>query len=81
MRNLINLHTLYLNYNQISIIPPELGNLINLQRLDLYKNQISIIPPELGNLINLQTLWLNKNQINTTYIKTLPSILASKIFI
>ncbi len=53
----------YLDQNQITIIPPEIGLLINLQELWLSCNQITIIPPEIGQLVNLQVLSIRDNQI------------------
>ena len=38
---------LRLNWNEITIIPPEIAQLTNLTELDLHGNEITIIPPEI----------------------------------
>jgi len=58
---LYNLQGLWLNDNQISEIPPEIGQLQNLQILWLRYNQIKEIPKEIRLLQNLQELRLNGN--------------------
>ena len=45
-----------LSYNNITVIPNEIGNLINLISIDLSLNEIEFIPPEIGDLINLEIL-------------------------
>jgi Leucine-rich repeat (LRR) protein len=62
--NLTNLHTLYLDYNNISIIPDNINKLINLRILFLCKNNISNIPNSIGSLINLTILSLSYNKIS-----------------
>ena len=58
------LKNMYLGFNCIEEITPELCNL-NLKRLELGWNAISIIPPEISNLKNLTRLCLNNNSITT----------------
>ena len=61
--NLINLKSLFLTRNDLTIIPPEIGNLINLEALDLLGNDLTTLPPEIGNLINLKYLNLSYNKL------------------
>ena len=49
----INLELLYLQANQLSSLPAEIGNLINLQILDLSNNELRSLPAEIRNLINI----------------------------
>ena len=52
--NLINLHTLFLDGNQLASIPESIGNLANLNRLWLsYNNLSGPIPESICNLTNL----------------------------
>ena len=50
LEQLTNLEWLNLDYNQITVIPPEIGQLTNLEMLYLRQNQITEIPPEIGQL-------------------------------
>ena len=58
INNLTNLQTLYLSYNQISIIPDTLWSVPAEKGFSLF------LPKEISNLTNLQTLDLNNNQIS-----------------
>ena len=50
-KNINNINKeLYLSYNQLQLIPPEIGQLAMLQTLYLYNNQLQSIPPEIGQL-------------------------------
>jgi Leucine-rich repeat (LRR) protein len=62
LRNLTNL---WLDHNQLTSIPPEIGQLRNLTELSLGNNQLSSIPPEIGQLRNLTNLWLDHNQLTS----------------
>jgi CCR4-NOT transcription complex subunit 6 len=59
------LTTLYLNHNQITVIPPQIANLKNLVRLDASGNRLMSVPPELGLLSLLKELLLFDNQLTT----------------
>jgi internalin A len=61
---LVNLQSLGLSRNQISVIPDAIAQLVNLQRLVIWSNQISVIPDSIAQLVNLQSLGLNDNQIS-----------------
>jgi internalin A len=61
---------LWLNSNQISVIPDCVGNLSQLTQLWLDRNQISVIPDCVGNLSQLARLDLQNNQI-----RELPEVL------
>jgi len=59
------LEKLYLVFNQISKIPPQISNLVNLRELYLHYNQLEILPSELFSKLNftfhnLPSLALNK---------------------
>jgi Leucine-rich repeat (LRR) protein len=56
--SLINLETLSLEQNQLTILPDTLWNLISLTRLNLSHNPLGQIPLEIGQLKNLHELWL-----------------------
>jgi len=56
--SLINLETLSLEHNQLTILPDTLWNLISLIRLNLSYNPLGRIPLELNQLKNLHELWL-----------------------
>ena len=55
--------SLYLGYNGITCIPPEICNLANLTELLLNNNFITAFPSELCQLTNLSVLALNNNTI------------------
>ena len=59
----------YLNENQLTIVPPEIGNLQQLELLELYANQLTSLPPEIGNLWQLKNLSLHNNQLVTLPIE------------
>ena len=62
--NLIDLQTLDLQNNHLSILQTDIFNLINLQELYLHNNQLNSFADSHWNLIYLQTLGLNNNQLN-----------------
>ena len=58
----MNLQELYLNYNHLASLPPEIGNLASLQLLNLSENLLSgTIPVFLSNLGYLWYLDLSNN--------------------
>lgn len=59
------LTTLYLNHNQLGVIPPQISNLKLLVRLDASGNRLTSLPPELGLLSFLKELLLFDNQLTT----------------
>ncbi|MBN2442364.1 MAG: leucine-rich repeat domain-containing protein, partial [Spirochaetales bacterium] len=63
--SLTNLQKLYLRFNQLTSLPPEISNLTNLQLLDLNYTQLTSLPPEISNLTNLQKLYLSSNQLTS----------------
>jgi Leucine-rich repeat (LRR) protein len=60
---LIDLTSLDLVNNYLTILPAELGHLTNLTSIDLSRNYLRSIPAELGRLSNLTTLNLSNNQL------------------
>ena len=56
---------IYLSYNQLSTLPPEIGQLASLRSLHLHCNQLSTLPSEIGQLASLQSLYLHCNQLST----------------
>ncbi|KAI9736954.1 MAG: Glucose-repressible alcohol dehydrogenase transcriptional effector [Cirrosporium novae-zelandiae] len=63
--NYARLEKLYLNYNQLTQLPPFIGRLSNLQVLDVSHNNITELPQEIGMLTNLRTLNLVDNNIRS----------------
>ena len=57
-----------LGYNNLTIIPSEIGKLTSLTKLYLYYNKLTNLPSEIGKLINLTELNLGVN-----YLTNLPS--------
>ena len=80
------LKTVYLNNNEITALPEDLGLMESLVTVELNYNQIKVIPKSVGNLRNLVTLNLYSNKIevltkeleNVTTLKTL-SLSSNKI--
>eukprot|EP00126_Sphaerothecum_destruens_P004176 Sdes_comp18039_c0_seq1m7371 len=56
---------LYLNNNQISVLPASIGALVNLTILDLSYNLLVCLPNEIGQLVHLKELLLFNNKIST----------------
>src|SRR3954453_5544826 len=57
------LDKLYMNFNKLAQLPPDIGRLKNMSHLDLSGNQLSELPPEIGMLTNLKTLLLFDNNL------------------
>lgn len=55
---------LYINHNNLTRLPPEIGKLKNLVILDASGNSIKTIPPELGLLTELREVLLFDNMIS-----------------
>lgn len=70
------LETLWLRYNKITYVSPDIGALRRLKMLDLRENKIQHLPREIGVLKNLSILLLSSN-----HLKALPNgmLLASKL--
>ncbi len=72
---LANLKYLFLQSNQISSIPAEIGNLTKLESLRLDNNLLSgPIPARIGDLINLNELILSTNQLSGTIPSTIGNL-------
>jgi Leucine-rich repeat (LRR) protein len=54
---------LYLEHNQLTALPGEIGSLPNLQELYLDNNQLASLPGEIGQLRRLQGLSLDDNEL------------------
>lgn len=62
---LATLKELYLNNNQLTGLPSEIGKLTNLEVLDVSKNlTLSDLPPEIANLTSLRKLDIRGTNIN-----------------
>jgi len=57
------LKNLYLSWNRLSSIPPQIGTMRFLTHLDLSFNNLSFLPPEIGMLTNLKKLSLYDNNL------------------
>lgn len=62
-----NLETLWLRYNKITFISPEIGRMKKLKMVDLRENKITALPVEIGQLESLSILLLSSN-----HLKSLP---------
>ena len=52
----MNLVTLWLNNNELTSVPAELGNLLALEMLDVSENDLTTLPAEIGDLELLEQL-------------------------
>ncbi len=52
-----------LSYNELTVLPPEIGKLDHLVSLDLCGNDLIALPPQLGQLRQLTQLDLRNNQL------------------
>ncbi|GFO04308.1 Ccr4-not transcription complex subunit 6-like [Plakobranchus ocellatus] len=57
------LTVLYLDNNQLSHLPPQIGCLMNLEHLDASYNHLEHLPREVGELVHLRELKLANNHI------------------
>ncbi|KAJ3325959.1 Glucose-repressible alcohol dehydrogenase transcriptional effector [Boothiomyces sp. JEL0866] len=57
------LTALYLNHNNLTILPPEISKLSCLTHLNLTGNKLTVLPVELGLVVTLKELLLFDNQI------------------
>lgn len=55
-----------IGYNDIDILPDELGKCESLKILDVKKNQLVVLPPTLADLKNIKTIELSLNPVTTT---------------
>jgi len=62
--NLPVLEKLFLNKNNLKILPTEIGNISKLIELNLDDNKLVELPPEIGKLQSLQILHFNENSLN-----------------
>jgi internalin A len=65
----INLTSLDLSKNRLTILPHKIGNLTELTSLDLSDNQLKNFPHEIENLAALVFLDLSKNQLTSLFEK------------
>ncbi|XP_067134486.1 protein slit-like isoform X2 [Centruroides vittatus] len=71
---------LYLDVNDIPVIPTTLNAAINIQRLDMSNNQVSIIPNNIfANLTNLSTLILSYNKLQCIQVDSFRGLKSLRI--
>ncbi|GMM35626.1 adenylate cyclase [Saccharomycopsis crataegensis] len=63
LSSLINLETLYLDKNDLTYLPTEIGSLKKLVYLSAYSNNLQSIPNSIGELRNLRYLDVHSNNI------------------
>ena len=56
---------LWLDVNQLTSVPAEIGQLTSLTNLYLNRNQLTSVPAEIGRLTSLTKLDLNDNQLTS----------------
>jgi CCR4-NOT transcription complex subunit 6 len=56
---------LYINYNNLTSLPPAISELRKLKTLDVTGNQLTAVPAELGMLVTLKELFLFDNQLSS----------------
>ena len=56
---------MYLNDNQLTSLPAEIGQLTSLEELFLQRNQLTSLPAEIGQLTSLTRLNLYDNQLTS----------------
>jgi Leucine-rich repeat (LRR) protein len=57
------LEILFIEHNQLKVVPKEIAGCINLRELHLGFNQLTHIPIEIGFLVNLEKLYLQRNDL------------------
>lgn len=57
------LRKIYLNWNKLNTIPPQIGQMRFLTVLDLSMNNLDYLPQEIGMLTNLKRLLLFDNRL------------------
>jgi Leucine-rich repeat (LRR) protein len=60
---LLELETLILRNNRLSLLPPEVGSLKRLLELDVSNNELKLLPSSIGEMKRLRTLKLRRNQL------------------
>ena len=56
---------MYLEGNQLTSLPAEIGQLTSLRKLDLSRNQLTSLPAEIWQLTSLEELYLKGNQLTS----------------
>ncbi|MFA6159307.1 MAG: leucine-rich repeat domain-containing protein [Candidatus Paceibacterota bacterium] len=52
MGHLSSLRRLYLGYNQLTSLPPQIGHISSLRHLNLNSNQLTSLPSQIDRLVN-----------------------------
>jgi Leucine-rich repeat (LRR) protein len=71
MSSLVNLVTLFIDYNKIKEIPGWIGTFQNLKNLNAENNQLKNLPKEMAQLRFLETLRLKNNPLPETLCKNI----------
>lgn len=58
-----NLEKVWLRYNKITVISPEIGRLKSLKMIDLRDNKILELPTEIGQLTSLSIFLISGNHL------------------
>ncbi len=65
LRNPMDVLSLDLSEQDLTVLPKEITKLTNLTKLKLFGNKLTVLPKEIGNLTSLKELYLHYNKLIT----------------